>query len=112
MVFLGKCLLRYTHKPFTYTTSTKLKQALFPSLCNETKWTSHLLPSPRKGVHLFRRPPWLQIILAAAAPGWASMLLQLVVCEGQCTGKAGWDFKGNRREMAFWENAITIIGVK
>lgn len=54
----------------------------FPSLCNETKWTSHLLPSPRKGVHLFRRPPWLQVILADAAPGCASMLLRLVVCEG------------------------------
>lgn len=86
--------------------------SLFPSLRNETKWTSHLLPSPRKGVHLFRRPPWLQVILAVAGPDWASMLLRLVVCEGQCTGKAGWDFKGNSRKMAFWENAITIIGVK
>jgi hypothetical protein len=34
------------------------------------RFLTRLKTSSRKGIHLFRRPPWLQVILAVAAPNW------------------------------------------
>ena len=75
-----KCVWYYLTPMMVMAFSQKAIPLLFP-LKSHPAFPVHLLPSPRKGVHLFRRPPWLQVILAAAAPGWASMLLQLVVCD-------------------------------